>query len=114
TAQEVRKWLEQRLEAVRGTGIAPEAVALDPGIGFGKTVRHNLELLSRLEELSALGRPIVVGVSRKGFLGRILDLPVDQRLEGSLSAAAVAVFQGARVIRTHDVAPTVIAVKMAG
>jgi dihydropteroate synthase len=88
-------------------------VALDPGIGFGKTVEHNLELLARLQELDGLGRPLLVGVSRKSFIGKLLDLPVDQRLEGGLAATAVAVFLGARIVRTHDVAATLRAVRLA-
>ena len=108
-------------------------MTLDPGIGFGKTPRHNFELLARLEELAALGRPVVVGVSRKSFLGKpdgegsgaaagadavtgrapLPDLPPDQRLEGGLAATAVAVFLGARIVRTHDVAATVRAVRIA-
>jgi len=112
-AREVRGHLAGRLEAARQAGIAAEQVALDPGIGFGKTVAHNFELLARLGELTALDRPVLVGVSRKSFLGRILDLPVDQRLEGGLAATAVAVFLGARVVRTHDVAATVRAVRVA-
>src|SRR5262249_20338857 len=77
---------------------------LDPGIGFGKTHDHNLELLARLDPLTRLGRPIVIGVSRKSFLGRALDLAVDQRLEAGLAASAVAVFPGASILRTHDAA----------
>jgi len=111
--REVREHLAARLEAARQAGVAPEQVALDPGIGFGKTVRHNFELLARLGELEALGRPLVVGVSRKSFIGRTLDLPPDQRLEGGLAAAAVAVYLGARIVRTHDVAATVRAVRVA-
>ncbi len=112
-AREVRDHLAARLAAARRAGVAPEQVALDPGIGFGKTVRHNLELLARLAELEPLGRPVAVGVSRKSFLGKLLDLPVDRRLEGGLAAAAVAGFLGARVVRTHDVAPTVRAARIA-
>jgi len=112
-AREVRDHLAHRLEAATRAGVAAECVALDPGIGFGKTVRHNFELLARLGELGAPGRPVLVGVSRKSFIGRTLDLPVDQRLEGGLAAAAVAVFLGARVVRTHDVAATVRAVRVA-
>jgi dihydropteroate synthase len=110
---EVGAHLAGRLAAAAAAGIAPEAVVLDPGIGFGKTVEHNLRLLARLDELAGTGRPLLVGVSRKSFLGRLLDLPVDQRLEGGLAAAAVAVFLGARVVRTHDVAATVRAVRVA-
>jgi dihydropteroate synthase len=112
-AREVRAHLAGRLAAARSAGVAAECVALDPGIGFGKTVRHNFELLARLEELATLGRPVLVGVSRKSFLGRTLDLPVDERLEGGLAAGAVAVFLGARIVRTHDVAATVRAVRVA-
>jgi dihydropteroate synthase len=110
---EVGAHLAGRLAAATGAGIAAEAVALDPGIGFGKTAAHNLELLARLGELAGTGRPVLVGVSRKSFLGGVLGLPVDQRLEGGLAAAAVAVFLGARVVRTHDVAATVRAVRIA-
>jgi dihydropteroate synthase len=109
----VSAWLQVRLGAARRAGIDPERVVLDPGIGFGKTARHNFELLARLEELGTLGRPLLVGVSRKRFLGAALDLAADQRLEGGLAATAVAVLHGARVIRTHDVAATVRAVRIA-
>jgi dihydropteroate synthase len=111
--REVRDHLAARLLAAEQAGIPAERVALDPGIGFGKTVRHNFELLARLGELEPLGRPLLVGVSRKSFLGKTLDLPVDQRLEAGLAAAAVAAFLGARVVRTHDVAATVRAVRIA-
>jgi dihydropteroate synthase len=111
--REVTEWLARRLDHARQSGIAEDAVALDPGIGFGKTLVHNLELIARLDELTALGRPVVVGVSRKSFLGKLLDLPVDQRLEAGLAAAAIAVFQGAAVIRAHDVAATRRAVTIA-
>ena len=110
---EVARHLSERLDAARRAGIAEESVALDPGIGFGKTVEHNLELLARLNEIAALGRPVVIGVSRKSFLGKLLDLPVDQRLEAGLAAAAVAVFQGASIIRAHEVAATRRAVAIA-
>jgi dihydropteroate synthase len=112
-AREVRDHLAGRLAAARAAGVDSERVALDPGIGFGKTVRHNFELLARLGELATLGRPLVVGVSRKSFLGQTLGLPVEERLEGGLAAAAVAAFLGARVVRTHDVAATVRAVRIA-
>jgi dihydropteroate synthase len=117
-AREVADWLGARLAGARRSGIAAERLALDPGIGFGKMPRHNFELLARLEELAALGRPVVVGVSRKSFLGKrdgepLPDLPPDQRLEGGLAATAVAVFLGGRIVRTHDVAATVRAVRIA-
>ncbi len=112
-AREVRGRLAAKLEEARRAGVAEERVALDPGIGFGKSVRHNFELLARLEEFGSLGRPVVIGVSRKSFLGKTLDLPVDQRLEGGLAATAVAVFLGARIVRTHDVRSTERAVRIA-
>jgi len=112
-AGEVADHLSRRMVTARAGGIEDQQMALDPGIGFGKTVRHNLELLARLETLAELGRPVLVGVSRKSFIGQVLDLPVDQRLEGGLAAAAVAVFQGARIVRTHDVAATARAVRVA-
>ena len=111
--REVRDHLAARLEAAEQAGIPAERVALDPGIGFGKTARHNFELLARLGELEPLGRPLLVGVSRKSFLGKALDLPVDQRLEAGLAASAVAVFLGACIVRTHDVAATARAVRIA-
>jgi dihydropteroate synthase len=110
---EVADFLSSRLEAAVAAGIPRERVALDPGVGFGKAVRHSMELIAHVETLAALGRPVLIGVSRKSFIGQILDLPVDQRVEGGLAAAAIAVFQGARIVRTHDVAPTVRAVRVA-
>ena len=111
---QVAAWLEARLEAAHATGIALDAIALDPGIGFGKTVEHNLDLLARIGAVVSLGRPVLVGVSRKSFIGRLLDeAPVHERLEGGLAAAAIAVFEGATIVRTHDVAATVRAVRIA-
>ena len=112
-AAEVASFLAARLDAAVAAGIAREAIVLDPGVGFGKAARHSLELVAQIEPLAALGRPVLIGVSRKSFIGQILDLPVDQRLEGSLAAAAIAVFQGARIVRAHDVAATVRAVRVA-
>jgi dihydropteroate synthase len=112
-ASEIQGWLAARVDQARRAGVAEDSIAIDPGIGFGKTLRHNLELLARIDELRALGRPVMVGASRKSFIQKLLDLPVDQRLEASLSAAAVAVFLGARIVRTHDVRSTVRAVRLA-
>src|SRR5262245_28645589 len=111
--REVAAFLAARLEAATGAGIARDAIALDPGVGFGKAARHSLELVARLDALTALGRPVLIGVSRKSFIGQILDLPVGERLEGSLAAAAIAAFMGAAIVRAHDVAPTVRAVRVA-
>ena len=112
-AREVAAELSAGLAAASAAGIPHERIALDPGVGFGKAIEHSLQLLARIESLVALGRPVMVGVSRKSFIGRLLDEPVDRRLEGSLAAAAISVFLGARVVRTHDVAATVRAVKVA-
>lgn len=112
-ASEVAAHLASRLDHARAAGIDRDRVALDPGVGFGKTARHSMELLARLESLTVLGRPVLVGMSRKSFIGQLLDRPVDQRLEGSLAATAVAVFLGARIVRTHDVAATARAVRVA-
>jgi dihydropteroate synthase len=104
---EVAAFLEARLQACADVGIAATQVVLDPGIGFGKTVAHNLRLLAHLEELRRLGRPICLGVSRKGFLGKVLGRPLEQRLAGSLAAACYAlVRQSAQIVRVHDVAET--------
>ena len=112
--QEVRAFLAERLAAAIQSGVAAECVALDPGIGFGKALEHNLQLIARLDELATLGRPIVLGASRKSFLGRLLgDAVADERLEGGIAAAAIAVFLGARVVRTHDVEATARAVRVA-
>jgi dihydropteroate synthase len=103
---EVSTFLRERLEALNARGIAPERVVLDPGIGFGKSVEHNLELLQRQRELLALGRPLLLGWSRKSTLGAITGRPVSGRLAASVAAALAAVQHGARVIRVHDVAAT--------
>jgi len=104
---EVRDFLKARLQAVSDLGIAGQQVVLDPGIGFGKTPSHNWQLLARLEELGQLGRPICLGVSRKGFLGRLLNRPVEQRLAGGLAVVCHALVRRAvQVLRVHDVAAT--------
>jgi len=100
---EVRAFLEERLAAAETAGIGRDRLAVDPGIGFGKTVDHNLTLLDGLEALTGLGRPVCVGVSRKAFIGKILDLPVEERLEGTIAAAVLAAARGAHILRVHDV-----------
>ena len=103
---EVKAFLLARMEFAVGEGIAEQRVLLDPGIGFGKTVAHNLELLRRLDELSELGRPVVVGTSRKSFLGRLAGAPESsQLLAGTLATNVLALERGASVFRVHDVAP---------
>jgi dihydropteroate synthase len=105
--REVGDFLQARLRAAEDVGIAGERVVHDPGIGFGKRSAHNILLLARLGELRRLGRPVCLGVSRKGFLGKLLDRPVGQRLAGSLAAACHAlVHDSAQLLRVHDVAET--------
>jgi dihydropteroate synthase len=110
---DVKRFLEERLAFAVGAGIAEERILLDPGIGFGKTARHNLELIARLDQLTVLGRPVLVGISRKSFLAGPEGAPPQERLEAGLAAAAVAVFLGARIVRTHDVAATRRALQIA-
>ncbi|HET9105159.1 MAG TPA: dihydropteroate synthase [Solirubrobacteraceae bacterium] len=103
--RDVAAFLRERLDAAVAAGIAEERIALDPGIGFGKTGAHNLELLRRTGELTALGRPLVIGTSRKSFLGRITDRPVKDRIAATIATNLVAYERGARIFRVHDVAP---------
>jgi len=108
---EVRGFLVERAEAAIEAGV--DEVWIDPGIGFGKTAQHNLSLLRRLSSIVATGHPVVVGTSRKSFLGTLAGgAPVDDRLEGSLATAVHAVGQGARMVRVHDVEPTVQALRL--
>jgi dihydropteroate synthase len=102
---EVKAFLEERIAFAVAAGIEEQRILLDPGIGFGKTVEHNLELLRRVDELVALGRPVVIGTSRKGFLGRLTGRDVDGRLAATIASCVVAYERGARVFRVHDVAP---------
>ncbi|MDO9556358.1 MAG: dihydropteroate synthase [Coriobacteriia bacterium] len=105
---EVGEYLARQAAALERAGVARERIALDPGIGFGKTLEHNIELLHRLPELATLGYPLVVGASRKSMIGMILGEPdPGKRLEGSLAIAAWAVTHGASIVRVHDVAETV-------
>ena len=100
---EVREFLRERIEAAEFAGIDPERIAIDPGIGFGKDLAHNLELLHRIDELLDLGRPVLVGPSRKRFIGTLLDLPEGERVEGTAGAVAWAVAHGVHAVRVHDV-----------
>jgi dihydropteroate synthase len=110
---EVAGFLVEQRQLCIAAGVAREAIALDPGIGFGKATAHNLELLRQLPLLVGLGSPLLVGVSRKSLLGRVLGgRSVDERLYGGLGLAALAVAMGAKIVRTHDVAPTCDAIRM--
>jgi dihydropteroate synthase len=102
---DVKAFLADRLAFAVGEGVPEERISLDPGIGFGKTVAHNLELLRRLDELVELGRPVVIGTSRKSFLGRITGRDVTERMPATLATCVIAYLRGARTFRVHDVAP---------
>jgi len=110
---DVKAFLAGRLEFAMSQGIAEDKIWLDPGIGFGKTLEHNLELLRRLGELHGLGRPVVVGTSRKSFIGKIDGSEVEERIGGSVATAVLAAAEGAGVLRVHDVAETAQAIKVA-
>jgi dihydropteroate synthase len=111
---DVRAFLEERLAFAVAEGVPEENVWLDPGIGFGKTVEHNLELLRRLDEIAAIGRPVVIGTSRKSFIGKLTgDRAEDDRLPGTIATSVLALERGARVFRVHDVAPVADALKVA-
>jgi dihydropteroate synthase len=110
---DVKAFLEERLAFAVGEGVPEERVWLDPGIGFGKTLEHNLELLRRLDELVAIGRPIVIGTSRKSFLGKITGRPEGDRLPGTIATNVMALERGAAVFRVHDVREVADALKVA-
>ncbi|MCQ4296731.1 dihydropteroate synthase [Pseudomonas stutzeri] len=109
---EVCSFLEQRMAACAAAGIPADRIVLDPGFGFAKTLSHNLVLFRHMEALHRLGRPLLVGVSRKSMVGAVLGRAVDGRMYGSLALAALAVSKGARIVRVHDVAETVDVVRM--
>jgi len=111
--QEVRAFLKQRLGACRQAGIASDRVLLDPGIGFGKRLEHNLALLAALPDLAVEDRPLLIGVSRKSMFGTLLGRAVGERLAGALAVATASVLAGAKVIRTHDVKETFDAIRVA-
>ncbi len=109
--EEVADFLAGRVEACERAGIPREHLLVDPGFGFGKSLAHNLQILKGLDRFLRLDLPLVVGLSRKSMIGAILDAPVDGRLYGSLALATLAVWQGAVIVRTHDVRPTVDAIR---
>jgi len=106
-------FLQNRIAAASAAGIAETQIIVDPGYGFGLTVGQNMELLRRLRELAVLHRPILIGTSRKGSIGRVLNLPVDDRLEGTMATVAVAIVHGADIVRVHDVRAAVRVAQMA-
>ena len=110
--EQVRDFLKARMNAVHQAGIAPERVTLDPGIGFGKAPEHNLELMRRQPELLSLGRPLLLGWSRKSTLGHLTGRPVSERLAASLAAGLASLQHGAAILRVHDVAETVDAIRV--
>jgi dihydropteroate synthase len=110
---EVGEFLADRVRACVAAGLAEERIIVDPGFGFGKTPRHNIELLANLRQLRALGRPILAGLSRKSTLGELTGRDVEERMPASIAAAVIAVIEGAAMIRAHDVRETVDALQVA-
>jgi len=110
---EVRDFLEARQEAAEAAGVPRERVIIDPGIGFGKNLEHNLSLIARQDLFLEIGRPLLMGISRKSFLGRILGLPPEERLEGTIAVSVLCVLKGADILRVHDVKQVARAVKVA-
>ncbi len=110
---EVQEFLAVSIKIAETAGILPDQITIDPGIGFGKTQNNNLEILKNLKTFTEFGKPVLLGVSRKSFIGDILKLPPEERLEGSLGAAVMGVTKGASIIRTHDIQATRNAVKIA-
>ncbi|HPC06148.1 MAG TPA: dihydropteroate synthase, partial [Anaerolineaceae bacterium] len=109
---EIKQELLESVNLALGAGVAKDHIILDAGIGFGKTVDQNLELLNRQNEICALGYPVLLGPSRKSFIGYTLDAPPDQRLEGTAAAVAVGISRGVDIIRVHDVAAMVKVARM--
>jgi dihydropteroate synthase len=111
--REVGEFFQERLGRLNATGVVADQVVLDIGIGFGKTMEHNLQLLANLRSLTTMARPLLMGVSRKSFIGKLLGAGINERLPASLACACLAIESGVQIIRAHDVAETVQAVRMA-
>jgi dihydropteroate synthase len=109
--RDVESFFADRLRCLNAAGVAVDQVVFDVGIGFGKTLEHNLQLLAALRDFTKLGRPLLLGVSRKSFIGALTGAGVDERLPGSLAATCLAIESGVQIIRTHDVAETIQAVR---
>ena len=110
--REVGEFFRERMEKLNAAGVSSDQVVFDPGIGFGKTLEHNLQLLANLRRFTKLRRPLLIGVSRKSFIGKLLGATLNERLPASLACATLAVASGAQIIRAHDVAETDQAVRM--
>jgi dihydropteroate synthase len=110
--EDVKRELMESVELAKQAGVPDERILLDPGIGFGKTVQQNLELIDRLDEIRALGYPVLLGPSRKSFIGYTLDLPPDQRVEGTGATVSVGIARGADIVRVHDVENVVRVARM--
>jgi dihydropteroate synthase len=111
--EEIKRFLGTAARRALDAGVSPERVLIDPGIGFGKTADHNWEVMRRLTELTELGFPIMIGTSRKSFIGKLLDLPVNERVEGTAATVVAAALKGADVVRVHDVLEMTRAVRVA-
>ena len=111
--EEIKRFLRAAARRAADAGVPPEKVILDPGIGFGKTADHNWEVMRRFAELRELGHPLLIGTSRKSFIGKLLDLPVNERLEGTAATVTAAVVRGADIVRVHDVREMVRVVRVA-
>ena len=109
---EIRLWLKKKVQNAEAQGIAAERIIIDPGIGFGKTTEHNLEILKRLSEFRELNKPLLVGTSRKSFIGNVLGVPITERVEGTAATVCWAVAHGADIVRVHDVKANVRAAQM--
>jgi dihydropteroate synthase len=110
---EVKRFLRASVNAAIAAGVARERILVDPGIGFGKTADQNWEVMRRLEELRELGQPVLIGTSRKSFIGKLLDVPVTDRVEGTAATVTAAILRGADVVRVHDVREMVRVVRVA-
>ncbi len=109
---EIIRYLKEGIEVALASGIPEDQIVVDPGIGFGKTLENNLEIMDKLYEFSILGKPIMLGASRKSFIGKVLDLDVDQRVEGTLATTLYGILRGADIVRVHDVKENVRAIRM--
>jgi dihydropteroate synthase len=110
---EILEFLEERVHFAESNGVPPEAIIVDPGIGFGKTVEHNLSIIKHLRRFKSLGKPVLLGTSRKSFIGKVLNVGVEEREEGTAATVVAGILNGADIVRVHDVAKILPAVRMA-